>query len=208
LLGLLRSEAVQKELNLVDDQKTALTEMGQKVFGNMRDQFAGLRDLDQAARDAKLAELRKQTQQRTVEAEKEVEKILLPQQFQRAKGILVQAEGTRALSDPAIADDLGLSAQQRSQLEAIQNAVREVMRQAFTGGPDASQEQRRAGFEKMQAAQKEADQRARAVLTPQQQQKLEQMKGEPFDVQQLRRGGPGGPGGPPPGGPGGPPPGA
>ena len=202
MLSLLRIEQVQKELNLIDDQKTQLNEVAQKASSGMRDLFSGMRDLDPAARDAKKAEARRQMQQRNAEAEKEAEKILLPQQFERLKGIYIQVSGpATAVVDPAIANDLGLTADQKANVEKIQNAVREVMRQGFAGagGQDASPEQRRAQFaqmrEKMTAAQKEADQRVLGLLTPEQQQKLEQMKGPRFelDMSQMRR-----PGGPPP----------
>ena len=46
LLLLLRSEQVQKELNLSEDQINKLSEIGEKIRADMGDQLASLRDIE------------------------------------------------------------------------------------------------------------------------------------------------------------------
>ena len=58
LLGLLRSEQVQQELKLTEEQVTKVTELSEKLRGEMRDQFTGLTDIqDPQQRRAKMTEL-------------------------------------------------------------------------------------------------------------------------------------------------------
>ena len=102
--------------------------------------------------------------------------------------------------------ELGLTPQQRTRIDAIQTAMMPPMPPPGQGGDDASREQRR---EQMRKTRDESNARIKEVLTPEQQTKYDAMQQE----MRNRRGGPpggggpDGPGGPPPDGMGGPPPG-
>jgi Spy/CpxP family protein refolding chaperone len=90
-----------------------------------------------------------------------------------------------------LAEELNLSAEQKTKVEAVLREQAETLR----GLRDATPEERR---EKMQAARKELDTKIKAILSAEQYAKWEKIR------EQRGPGGPGGPGGPRRGGPGGP----
>ena len=96
------------------------------------------------------------------------------------------------------AKELGLTADQQSQIKAINESYRPQM-EALREDKSLSQEQRR---EKAQALNKERQAKVDAVLTPEQLQKAKAMREKARDRMKERRGGKGedGPGhdGPPP----------
>jgi Spy/CpxP family protein refolding chaperone len=87
-----------------------------------------------------------------------------------------------------MAEELNLTAEQKTKVEAVLKEQAETLR----GLRDAAPEERR---EKMQAARKEIDAKIKAILTTEQYAKWEKTRAQR---------GPGGPGGKQPGGPGGP----
>jgi hypothetical protein len=127
---------------------------------------------------------------------KQVDEVLMPNQRDRLKQITVQAQGTGALSDEEVAKELGLSDDQEKQIQQVRQEAAEKMRENFRpgAGGDGDREARREQFQK---AQKETDDKVLAVLTSEQRDKFEKMKGEKYeDVSELRFGGFGGFGGP------------
>jgi Spy/CpxP family protein refolding chaperone len=98
-------------------------------------------------------------------------------QRKRLMGIFVQVNGVGAILDPMVAKELKITDEQRKQL-------RESLRSMRDGGREqaGSPEERRAKFEKGLAA----------VLTDEQQKKLDSLKGEKFDVDTSKLRGPGG----------------
>jgi Spy/CpxP family protein refolding chaperone len=93
-----------------------------------------------------------------------------------------------ALSNPEVAKELGLTDDQKAKMKTIQEDARKDMPR-FTPGERPSAED----MEKFQKAMKGTETKLMDVLTAEQKEKLEKMKGEKFDVSALR-GGPGGPG--------------
>ena len=112
---LLNSPTVQKDLELVDDQKAKLKELNEKSRAAMRKVFSGMRDLSEDERREKMAEIGKKMQAQMEESKKAIEEILLPHQLERIKGIALQRVGTMALSDKQIQQDLKLSEEQGCQ---------------------------------------------------------------------------------------------
>ena len=198
-LGLLRDENVQKDLELVDEQKTKLQALADKLREDSRAAFQGfdfgsLRDLSEEERTAKFAPIREKMQKVTTAAQAELDQILLPHQKERLKQITVQSQLRRqdtseALTSGTLAETLGITEEQKAKLKAKQEEVQASLR------------------EKMAKIREEAQNELFSVLTPEQQAKLKSMIGTPitFSPQQFGGGGPGGrgPGGPGGGGPGG-----
>lgn len=127
----------------------------------------------------------------------------------RLNGILIQALGTRAISDRQIAEKLEISEEQqesiRAAMEDMVGEVRAAMQDLMADGPP----DREAMQEIAEELSADLDEKLGAVLTDDQKKMLEEMKGEavelPESVQRIRmmsmglrggRGGPGGPGGP------------
>lgn len=193
-LMLLASPQVQKELELVDDQKAKIKELSDKAQADMREAFSGMRDLTQEERQKKMEELRKKSEERMASLQKDVDKILLPHQQKRLKQIRFQVLGDRALSDAEILKELGITDEQKAKLEAIAKESRESTQKLFEGIRDIPQEERQAKMtelrEKMTKARTEAQEKAQAVLTDAQKAKLKEMKGEEFklDMRQMFQG--------------------
>lgn len=193
-LMLLANPQVQKELELVDDQKAKIKELSDKLQADMREAFTGMRDLSQEDRQKKMEELRKKGEERMASLQKEVDKVLLPQQQKRLKQIRFQVLGDRALSDAEIVKELGITDEQKTKLEAIAKESRDATQKLYEGVRDLPQAERQAKFtelrEKMDTARKEVQEKTLAVLTDAQKAKLKELKGAEFklDTRQMFQG--------------------
>lgn len=208
--GLLRSDAVKKELELLDEQAADIEKLGDELraqqagdrpdFRNMSDEerraaFEKLRAEREALSDDERAKQdeERRAQQRTQQqaADAKLAEILLPHQMDRLSQIELQQQGIRALGTEEVAKELGLSEKAKADVEATLRASGEKMRaemQAlFQGG-------NREGLrEKMQELNKRVESEVLAKLTQSQRDKFAEMKGEPFEM--PRGGGFGAPGG-------------
>ena len=199
---LLALPEVQKELELVDDQKAQIKTLSDETRQKMQKEFTGMRDIPQAQRAAKFAELQAKLKPLNEEALKKVQEILLPHQWDRLNEISIQVRGAAALADEKIQKELGLSADQTAKLKTIQDKATADVTALFQAprDPNLDEDARRARFaetrEKMQALIKTASDDATNVLTADQRDKFEKMKGAKIEIQfpQRGRGGPGGPG--------------
>jgi len=199
---LLGMPEVQKELELVDDQKAQLKTLGDELGQKVRKEFSGIRDLPQAQRAAKYAEIQAKVKPLNEEALKKVQEILLPHQWDRLNEISIQVRGAGALADEKVQKELGLSDDQKSKLKSIQEKARADITSLFQGLRDANldDDARRAKMaemrEKVQGMIKAASDDATNVLSADQRDKFEKMKGAKIEIQFPQRGGRGGPGGP------------
>jgi Spy/CpxP family protein refolding chaperone len=183
-LMLLQNEKVQKELDLDADQKEkiqALVKEQQEEFAANRE---SMRDLSPEERMTKMRESMEKTQ-------KKVDGILLPKQAERVKQISLQMQLSTmpgmVLANPDVVKELGLTEDQQSKIKAVNEDARKSMSELFTPGEQPDRE-------KMAKARKDTETKLMDVLTADQKDKLEKMKGEKFDTSGLRMG-PGGPGG-------------
>ena len=193
-LALLRVEAVQKELDLVDTQVGDIEKLQTELRGQrgqrgqrgergqrgQRGQREGTGDLSDDERQARIEQRRKQAQERANLEVQKLEDVLLPHQMKRLTEIYVQAAGISVLEDPQIAERLKIDDAQRKQLAAAQDEVmgelRGKMRELFESGD------RDAAREKMTELRKEAEKKILAALSAEQRTELDKMKGDPFDV--------------------------
>ena len=224
LLALTRIEAVQKEVDMLEDQIEEAKKLaeeqragrrggrpgGNRGDGGGRPERPGRGDNDELTdeqRQQRIAEFqqRRQAQQqqqaeRAKEAEAKLAEILLPHQIERLKEIRLQLQGTSALQTPEIAAQLNLTDQQKTDVaetsRTIQQEMFGKMRDLFRSGDQESMR------EKMGEMRNEANAKVMALLTDEQQQQFEEMKGEKFEMPReafgrggFGRGGPGGPGG-------------
>jgi Spy/CpxP family protein refolding chaperone len=178
---LLQNENVQKELELVDDQKTALAKIAEEAREGRRGGGGNFQDLSAEER----AKLREERTARQREIDKKIETVLLAPQKTRLNEIYVQALGTMAFNDEAIAKELGIGPDLQ---ERISEARREAFQGAFQDLGDASPEERRAAMAKVQT---EAEKKVVALLSADQQAKYEKMKGKKvdFELNMFGRGG-------------------
>jgi len=188
LMGLLRSEAVQKEIELLDEQKTELEKFGEQLrsrrTGNQGGERPDFRSMSEEERQKFFAEMRTRMEERAKEANAKIEKTLLPHQIKRLKQIALQLRGVGALANREVAEALGLTDEQKKEIEEVQAANRETMmtraRELFQGGGERpDREKMREQFQKLR---EEADGKLLAVLKPKQMKKFEELKGEPFEM--------------------------
>jgi Spy/CpxP family protein refolding chaperone len=196
MLMLLMNEAVQKEIELTADQKEQFQKIRTESQEAMRTRMGDMQNLSQEERRAKMQEMRKEMEETAAKTQKKVEGILLPHQLKRIKEIQVQMQGLRALANPEVAKELGLTEEQQAKIKAANEEAMKAMQEMFQGGMrNLSQEERTAAREKMDKAQKDTETKLMEVLTAEQKEKLEKMKGEKFDTSTLMRGFGGGQGG-------------
>jgi Spy/CpxP family protein refolding chaperone len=174
LTGVLMREEVQKELEMLGDQVDDIRKLLEDRRGGMREMFSGLRDIED--RDERMEKARELMQKAQADLEKEVGKILLPHQMERAKQLAYQQRlrggAGRALTGGGpLAEELGITEAQQEKLRAKNEELQDELRQ------------------KIAELQKEAQEKLLKVLTPQQQAKFKELVGEPFQFQQMQFGG-------------------
>ncbi|MFO7905959.1 MAG: hypothetical protein ACQESR_09435 [Planctomycetota bacterium] len=153
---LLAREDVRKELVLTDEQIEQLEGLREGV--DMRSVFEGLQDVPREQRRERMQEAMQQAQKKV---EKEVGEVLLKHQEKRLKELAVQysMRGVGGILRGELAEELGISEQQGEQLR------------------EKAQELRQELEKKLQA---ELIQQ----LTPAQQGKLKELRGEPFTFEE------------------------
>ncbi len=196
VMGLLNNEEVQKELALDDAAKASVKKITDAAAEEARTEagagggFAGIRDLPEAERQAKMEEFRAKANEARAKIvakyQPQVKEALTPAQFERAQQIYWQASTERALSDPDLIKALEITKDQQDKIAAINKEHGEKSRALFTGG--RGQGGGEGGREKMAELNKERDTKLTGVLTADQQTKFATLKGKEFDVSKLRGG--------------------
>lgn len=179
---LLRSEQVQKEINLTEEQRQAIEEYRAAQREGMRGQWEGLRDASPEERREAMEKMREQMAERAAKAREELAKILKPEQMKRLAQIRAQQEGVRVLLREEIQSLLGLTDTQKEQLSKIAEEAREKMQEMFQAarGEDAGRGQMREKMEQMRA---DIQAKSMAVLTQEQKEKLgKEVMGKPFEL--------------------------
>lgn len=161
-LTLVRRADVQDELGLTEDQVEELTQLRPNI--DMRAIMGEMRDLDEQQRADRVRELMESGQK---EMQEQIDTILLPKQASRLKQLAVQWQlrGGGGLTNREISDKIGISDDQRDKL-------REKARQLE------------------QELRKKLQDELLKELTPQQQAKVKELMGEPFEFQQEEPRGP------------------
>jgi type II secretory pathway component GspD/PulD (secretin) len=162
---LLRREEIQQELGLSEAQKTQLSEAaasgspGREVFDPFLQRMKDT--TDEAARTKIREEMQAAILAARDGAAGKALAVLDSRQLKLLRSIYIREAGTRALADARVATDLGLSDDQKKQLETLATQRREA---SAALGFNATEEQR-------SAFQTEWDGKYTAVLTPEQKAK-------------------------------------
>ena len=190
LLGLLRREQIQKELKLSEEQVTKVGEVGQKYREEMRPKWTALREIeDREQRRAKMTELTEQSEEKS---RNQLREVLAREQMIRLYQIRLQIRGpVYGLNHKFIAGRLKLTPEQREKAAQIQKDSQQKTREAFQGMRGLSQEERRQKMsevrEKLGKIRSDAAEQVLSVLTAQQKEQFEKLKGEKFELQRRRR---------------------
>lgn len=217
---LVQNPAVQKEIGLEGEG----IERVQKIAGAYRDEMmaesekAGLTSggpqqfegLSPEERETKMREMAEKRQAIATKLNEkfmpQLKEVLSASQIERVQQIALQAGGSQALTRPDVVKALDLTKEQQEKITGINQEFAKKLNELGPGGRGG-----RAGggggaggapadfqgmMAKRQELTKERDSQATEVLTKEQQEKYEKMKGKPFDLAQLMQFGPGGgPGG-------------
>lgn len=183
--GLLRIEEVQKELGVTDEQKAEFTKAMESMQGPGAFNREEFRKLSQEERDKKLAEFRKEGEERSKKADEAVKALLKPEQWTRLSELRLQREGVRALSREDVQTQLGLTDEQKAKIKTLTEAPI----QGFANFEDMSEEERAKLREEMTARREAFNKGMAEVLTPEQKETWTKLQGAKFEFPQRGFGG-------------------
>jgi len=181
LLSLLRIEQVQKELKLSDEAAAKVGELREKLGAEMREKFGALREMeDQAQRRAKMTELSNEIDRK---AREQLREVLSREQMMRLYQIRMQVRSAvDSLTNRFVAGRLELTDEQKAKLADIDKAMEAKQSELRGSMRDATDEQRRGAFQKLREIRTAADEKALGVLTAEQKEAFEKMKGEKVEL--------------------------
>src|SRR3954465_283698 len=148
---------VQEAVKITDEQKAKIEKINADSRKEMREASSGDKPDPE-----KMRKLRDSVTDKLKE-------VLDADQQKRLMGIFVQVMGSGAVMDPAVGKEIGLTDEQKDKLH-------EAM------GPPPEGRGGRGGGESFQDRRAKMEKQVAAVLTPEQQKKLESLKGEKVDV--------------------------
>ncbi|MEX0977721.1 MAG: hypothetical protein WDZ48_02650 [Pirellulales bacterium] len=176
---LLRSDEVQNELALSDEQKTSLGDLAMQLQQDALEIFSGLQDLTPAEQKEAMPELMKTLGEKGTEVQGKVDAILDKKQAARLKELSVQARGAQALEDDEVMAALAITDEQKKKLTDIREegnaAMQETLQKLRDGGGDQGEIRKKMGELRKQLSDK-----ALAVLTPHQSKQFDKLKGAEF----------------------------
>jgi Spy/CpxP family protein refolding chaperone len=172
---------VQNDLMLTSDQKAKATEIAEALSAERSATFQQGGGGDPAARWEKLNQL-------NADATEKLNAVLDENQRSRLNELYVQVNGAAALSDPNVAMVLALTDEQSQQVTDLVEQTRQAIRDSLQDG--ASREELREAWGKLNA---ERDDKLLALLTDEQKENFEKMKGDKLEIDlsqlRVRRGG-------------------
>ena len=188
LLGLLRIELVQKELKLSDEDTGKITELREKLRAEMREKSTALREIDdRAQRRVKMTELMDESNRK---AREQLREVLSREQMMRLYQIRMQVRPlVESLANRRLASRLQLTEEQQTKVAEIvkeTQAKQAELRSSMGNFRDATQEQRTERFQKSRKIRSDADEKALGLLTAEQKEALEKMKGAKIELPARR----------------------
>jgi hypothetical protein len=188
LLGLLRIEQVRNELKLSAEETGKVTELSEKLRAEMREKSTALREIDdQAQRRVKMTELMDESNRK---ASGQLRELLSREQMMRLYQIRMQVRPlTDSLANRRVASRLQLTEAQQSKVAAIVKAVQtqqSQLRGSMRNLRDATQEQRTEVFQKSRKIRIAAEEEVLGLLTGEQKEALEKMKGPKIELPARR----------------------
>lgn len=191
-LGLLRVEKVREELGVDETQTEALKKLEEQSRQQDRPDF-DFRNASDEERQEFFQKMQKQREEQQEEIRMQLETVLTLEQMERLDEISIQVQGVMALGTEEVQEKLEMTSEQKEKLAEIRSGmetkIRDKMREIMQS---RDREQMRTAMETMR---EDMEKEVLGVLTSDQKQKFEEMKGKPFDLEALRGGDRGGPGG-------------
>jgi len=190
-LMLINNEAVQKDLELNDEQTKKVASLseemrseGQTVFREAAEGLGDIQSLSEEERNSKMmAAMAEGTKKINEKFAPKLAEILEPEQNERLKQISWQVAGPQAYREPEVIKALGISKDQQEKIASLAEDNQKKTMELFSGGGGAE------GFEKIRELRDELATQSKDVLSVEQQDTFEKLKGKPFDTASLFGGG-------------------
>ncbi|MDR3232523.1 MAG: hypothetical protein LBT46_02435 [Planctomycetaceae bacterium] len=184
--ALLQNEKVKAEINLTDEQVAQLKKVSEE-FQPPRRERGGNRGEQAGPGGANPAPpSREEFEKRRTELQNKINQILKPEQLAKVQVLTFQLGG--GLDSPFLGarslETLNLTEEQKTKIKAIEDQRGEKLRAAFQDARNLSQEEREKRRTEFEASGKEFAQQIKAVLTPEQKTKAEQLTAEAKEVRQ------------------------
>jgi len=169
---------IGEELNLTDEQEQQIQAAMSEMFQNAMSEMQGLEGDE---RREKMMEMR-------TTMEEKIGEVLTDDQNVRGREIRIQMEGVRSLARDDVQEELDLTEEQKTQLEAVGEKVREQFEELGQAARSGDAESREGLREKFEELGQRVERAAMHILTDEQEAKFEEMKGEPFEFQRSESG--------------------
>lgn len=183
---------VQKEAGITDEQVAKVKVLRKEAsveFGKLVGELYGGTPAEREAKGDLKAKHIELVQKITDKYRPKLAEVLNAEQIERVDQIAIQAIGEQAYSYPSVVAALKLSKEQQDKVAAIHKEFSDKMKAmgGLGGAGVGSLAERMGRANEFQATRLE---KLKAVLTPEQRDEFEQMKGEPFDVKLVYRSSP------------------
>ena len=164
-------DEVQSELKLTDEQKTQVADVNDQLREERRDLFG--------SGFGQFSEIRAEMDRLNRDASAKVDAKLDDAQRKRLQEIAIQVNGPAALNDPSVVEQLKLTDEQKTKLEAVRSQNNKAAEEAMLDFGEMSRDERR---EKFRGLADSAGEKLLGVLTDEQKTEFEKMKGAEIDV--------------------------
>jgi Spy/CpxP family protein refolding chaperone len=159
---MLQQENVQKEIELVPEQKAKLQEIAKKYYEGMQEDakidWAKVRELPAEEQKKKYEEIQQAYTKRAADVKKQVEDVLLPHQLQTLKKLENRTRAASLLYMPNVLEKIGVTEEQKKKMQQVREDIQKKMAQL----------------------QQETLDKTLEVLTPEQRKKLDEAAEEMY----------------------------
>ena len=128
-LEALASPHVQRQLELVDEQKQQLRQIARAFVQQMQQSMAEVQQLPMEERRERIAELQQKMRKRAEDVRRQVEGILVPEQMAVLDKFNRRARRDAVLKNPQVLGQLGLSEQQKKKLRHVHEEMQQRLRE-------------------------------------------------------------------------------
>ncbi|MGD9720769.1 MAG: hypothetical protein AB7O59_13850 [Pirellulales bacterium] len=180
---MMNTAEVQKELTLSPDQTKSITDIAKQMQAEAMEIMSGLQDLTPEERQEELPKVMEMIVDKAKDLQTKVDGILDDKQTGRVKELSLQRRGVEALSDDEVIAALKLTDEQKKNLSDLRDEAGAKQQELFQSFSGANRDEIR---EKMMALRKEMGDKALAVLTTEQRDAFDKMKGAKFEFPRQR----------------------
>jgi Spy/CpxP family protein refolding chaperone len=182
-LMMMSSQPVQEELKLSAEQSAKIDAIAKQMRQDAMEIISGLQDLTPEEREEELPNVMEMVSDSAKELQSQVDDILDDEQTARMNELSLQRRGVDALDDKKVIEALKVTDDQKKELASIRDEAGAKQEEIIKEGLGGDRNEMR---QKIQALQKETGDKALAVLTTEQRDAFDELKGAKFDFPRQR----------------------